>query len=229
MQQRAVVTAIVCLLMVGALAGPAVGAAVADGESNADKVVTFESNNSVDDAVVDELIEEAMDEHDVAGATAAVVEGDEIVHAEGYGYANYETGEPVDPEETSFMVGSVAKLVVWSAVLRGVEEGTLDLDEPVGEYLDDHEFEGEEEVTLEHLGTHTPGYEDRLAGLFVEEYAEIDDWGAKLEREMPAQVRRSGETVAYSNHGTGLAGLVVQEAHDEPFEEHVDARVFTPP
>ena len=223
MQPRAVVTAIVCVLMVGALGGPAVGMAVAGTESNAST-----EGGGVDGSTVDELIEEALEEHDVAGATAAVVEDDEIVHTEGYGYADYAAGEEVDPEETPFMVGSVAKLVVWSAVMDGVETGTLELEEPVGEYLDGHEFDGDDEVTLEHLGTHTPGYEDRLAGLFVEEHTDIDEWEAKLEREMPAQVRQPGETVAYSNHGTGLAGLVVQEAHDEPFEAHADERFFEP-
>jgi CubicO group peptidase (beta-lactamase class C family) len=118
--------------------------------------------------------------------------------------------------------------MVWTAVMQGVENGDLELDEPVGTYLENYSVEGEDEVTLEHLGTHTPGYEDRLQGLFVDDYAEAADWEAKLERELPAHVRPSGETVAYSNHGTGLAALVVQEALDDPFAEYVEREIFDP-
>jgi len=175
---------------------------------------------------VDALIEDVMDDHDVAGASVAVVEGDDIVHLEGYGMADADSGEPVDPNETAFMIGSVSKLFVWSAVAQGVEDGDLEIDEPIDTYLEDYSFEGDEEVTLEELGTHSAGYEDRFEGLFVEEPA--DDWERTLESEMPTQVREPEEAIAYSNHGTALAGLVVQEAVDDPFGEHVEESLFDP-
>lgn len=211
-----------CLLVVCGTVAPlgATAAVTADDDG-------WETDDELADGM-DALLAETMDDHDVAGATVAVVEDGEIVHAEGYGYADYEGGEPVDPNETAFQVGSVAKLMTWTAVMQGVEDGTLELDEPVDTYLEDYEFEGEEEVTLEHLGTHTAGYEERLEGLFVRDREEIDDWERKLEAEMPAQAREPGETVAYSNHGTGLAGLVVQEAAGEPFEAYVEDEIFEP-
>ncbi|WP_237076859.1 serine hydrolase domain-containing protein [Natrialba magadii] len=178
--------------------------------------------------VIDAMIEETMTEHDVAGATVAYVEGDEIVHAEGYRYADYETGESVDSDETSFMIGSVSKLLVWTAVMQGVEDGTLDLDEPVGTYLDDYEFEGDDEVTLAHLATHSGGYDDRFKGIFVQEHSEIEEWEEKLESEMPPQIWEPGETISYSNHGTVLAGLVVQEAYDKSLESHIEDEIFSP-
>lgn len=230
---RRVVVLVACLVLivgfVAPFATPVAGDSHDDGAGAGSPVETerWETDAELQDGM-DDLLEEVMAENDVAGATVAVVEGDEIVHTGGYGYADAEAGEPVEPDETAFMVGSVAKLFVWTAVMQGVEDGTLELDEPVGTYLDDYEFEGDDEVTLEHLGTHTPGYEDRIEGLFVADHEEIDDWEGKLEDEMPAQVREPGETAAYSNHGTALAGLVVQEAYDEPFEEHVDDEILEP-
>lgn len=178
-------------------------------------------------AIVDDLVEEAMADDDVAGATVAVVQDGEVVHTNGHGYADSEADEPVVAEETRFKVGSVSKLFVWTTVMQGVEEGRLDLDAPVDDYLAD--FGGDTDgVTLEHLGTHTPGYEDRIEGLFVRDAAAIEEWEAKLERELPARVREPGETVAYSNHGTALAGYAVAESADEPFEAHVERQVFGP-
>ncbi|GAB3026296.1 serine hydrolase [Natronobiforma cellulositropha] len=173
----------------------------------------------------DALVEEAMADYEIAGASASVVEGGELVHAAGYGYADADTGEAVDPDETLFRVGSVAKLPIWTAIVQGTEDGTLSLEDEVGDHVDGFEAEG---VTLEHLGTHSAGYEDRLEGLFVREYEEAADWEAKLEREMPRQVRPAGETIAYSNHGSALAGLVVQEANGEPYERYLEREVFEP-
>ncbi len=213
-----------CLLVVVGLVAP-LGALPVAAEEDPDG--EWETDAELANGM-DELVEATRDEYDIAGASVSVVQDGELVHAEGYGYADYEANEAVDPNETAFMIGSVAKLPTWTAVMQGVEDGTLELDEPIGTYLDDHEFEGDDEVTLEHLGTHTAGYEERVEGLFVDDHDEADDWEGKLEAEMPSQVREPGETVAYSNHGTGLAGLVVQEASGEPFEEHVEERIFEP-
>ncbi|AGB39055.1 serine hydrolase domain-containing protein [Natronococcus occultus] len=229
MVRRVVLTGIVCLVLITGLVGPAVTASgVAEDGPEASPTVEATGGDAVAGDELDRLLEDAMDDHDVAGASVAVVEEDELVHVEGYGEADAAAGTAVEPNETSFMVGSVAKLTVWTAVMQGVEDGALELDEPIGTYLENYSVEGEDEITLEQLGTHTPGYEDRLQGLFVDDPAEADDWEPKLERELPAQVRPPGETVAYSNHGTGLAALVVQEAVGEPFEAYVEREVFEP-
>lgn len=242
MVRRVVLVGIVCLVLVHGAVAPGVAAAAAqpgdpvsierfgDAERAAPThdAVGSPASPQLEGDEIDRLIEDAMADHDVAGASVAVVEDGAVVHAEGYGTADAAAGTPVEPNETSFMVGSVAKLTVWTAVMQGVEDGELELDEPIGTYLENYSVEGEDEITLAHLGTHTPGYEDRLQGLFVDDADAADDWEAKLERELPAQVRPPGETVAYSNHGAGLAALVVQEAVGEPFEEYVEREVFDP-
>lgn len=71
---------------------------------------------------------------------AIVVDG-ETRHLVGYGVADAVTGEPVTAEETTFMAGfmagSVGKLVTYAAVLQGVKDRVLDLDEDVRAHLDD--------------------------------------------------------------------------------------------
>lgn len=217
----------ICVLLAMAMIGPfAVGIGDASDAQDVDTLHT--GDEPLEPKDIDSIIEETMTEHDVAGATVAYVEGDEIVHTEGYGYADYEAGESVDPDETSFMIGSVSKLLVWTAVMQGVEDGTLDLDEPIGTYLDDYEFEGDDEVTLAHLATHSGGYDDRFKGIFVQEHSEIEEWERKLESEMPPQIWEPGETISYSNHGTVLAGLVIQEAYGKSLESYIEDEIFDP-
>ena len=56
----------------------------------------------------------------------------------GYGYADIELGTPVDPAVTKFRVGSTAKSMTAMAVGQLVEQGRLDLDAPIQDYLPDY-------------------------------------------------------------------------------------------
>ena len=73
---------------------------------------------------------------DIAGATVAVVKDGKILFTKGYGYADAKEKKPVSPAETLFRPGSVSKLFTWTAVMQLFEQGKLDLDRDVNEYLD---------------------------------------------------------------------------------------------
>jgi CubicO group peptidase (beta-lactamase class C family) len=45
---------------------------------------------------------------------------------------------------------------------------------------------------------------------------------------MPARVRPPGEFTAYSNHGTALAGYIVEEVSGMPFEEYIEKNIYKP-
>ncbi|MFI8835437.1 non-ribosomal peptide synthase/polyketide synthase [Streptomyces afghaniensis] len=76
----------------------------------------------------------ALDRHKVPGALVAVVEGGELVAVEGFGSLTAGGGEPVT-QETVFHVGSLSKHITALGVLKLVDEGRLDLDADVNEYL----------------------------------------------------------------------------------------------
>ncbi|WP_353892460.1 serine hydrolase domain-containing protein [Proteinivorax hydrogeniformans] len=109
----------------------------------------------------DELVTKQMEEHNFAGATVSVVEGTEILLAEGYGYSDLEERIPVEAETTLFRPGSVSKLFTWTAVMQLVEQGELDLHTDVNTYLDFNLpntllcGSKAQPVTLWHLMTHT--------------------------------------------------------------------------
>jgi CubicO group peptidase (beta-lactamase class C family) len=64
-----------------------------------------------------------MDEHNIVGATLAVVQDGEIIFSKGYGYADLENRIPVDPAKTLFRPGSTSKLFTWTAVMQLFEQG----------------------------------------------------------------------------------------------------------
>jgi CubicO group peptidase (beta-lactamase class C family) len=181
------------------------------------------------EAFFDGMMAAHLAAHHVPGATVAVVADGEVVLAKGYGYADVAARTPVDAARTLFRPGSISKLFTWTAVMQLVEAGKLDLHADINVYLD---FEipatYPEPITLAHLMTHTPGFEDRGQGLFVIREEKLVDLERYLKRSVPARVFPAGEIGAYSNYGTALAGYIVQRVSGEPFEAYVAHHIFEP-
>ncbi|MFC5369055.1 serine hydrolase domain-containing protein [Salinirubrum litoreum] len=225
-------TLAVLLLIVALVSSPALASFERPAAS-----VASEAQPSLDDpeaveAWLDETMAAQLERHHVPGATVVLVHEDEIALAKGYGYADLDTRRPVVADETVFSVGSTGKLVTWTAVMQGVEDGRLDLDRDVNDYLADSAVSVPptypEPVTLRHLGTHTAGFEDVFAGMVADDPGEIRPMDQILADQRPARVSPPGAFVAYSNYGTALAGHVVAETADTPFVEQVDERIFMP-
>jgi CubicO group peptidase (beta-lactamase class C family) len=189
------------------------------------------------EAFFDGFIISQMQEHNVVGVTLSVVKDGEVILLKGYGYSDLEKRTPVDPAGTVFRPGSTAKLFTWTAVMQLVEQGKLDLDADVNSYLD-FEIPAQlyssgrsaepEPITLRHLMTHTPGFEDQGSGLFVmtaEDMLSLKDY---LKTSIPARVFPPGEVMAYSNYGAALAGYIVELVSGLPFAEYVEKNIFEP-
>lgn len=189
------------------------------------------------EAFLDGFIEGQMIEHNIMGVTLAVVQEGETILLKGYGYADRESRVPVDPSKTLFRPGSTAKLLTWTTVMQLVEQGILDLDTDITNYLD---FEipaslyGQnsktlvEPITLRHLMTHTAGFEDSGQGLFVLSDHDLVSLEVYLKSSIPARVFPPGEVMAYSNYGTALAGYIVALASGLSFDDYVEQNIFKP-
>ena len=78
----------------------------------------------------------ALKSGDIAGAVVVVVKDGQVLTERGYGYSDVEKRTPVDPALTLFRPGSVSKLLTWTAVMQLVEQGKIDLDADINQYLD---------------------------------------------------------------------------------------------
>jgi CubicO group peptidase (beta-lactamase class C family) len=107
-----------------------------------------------------------MTELSIPGAVVVWVRDGKVSYAAGYGLANRETGTAIDVEATVFRVASVSKFFTALCALRLAEDGKLDLEADVNEY-----------VPVLHVGTaalgrvtpsslivHTGGFDERLLG-----------------------------------------------------------------
>jgi len=182
------------------------------------------------EAFVDEMMRERVGET-TPGMAVAVVEGDDVVLAKGYGYADTEARLPVEADETTFPVGSVSKAVTFTGVMQAAEEGLVELDADVNTYLDDSPVDVPETydqpVTLDHLGTHTAGFESLVPRFFTDP-DELTSIETALVEMDPDRVRPPGETVEYSNYGAMLAGYILAQVRSGSFESVMRSGVFDP-
>src|SRR5262249_47136604 len=124
---------------------------------------------------LDALIPSQLRNRNIAGAVVSVVKDGQVLFQKGYGYADVEEKKPVVPDQTLFRPGSISKLFTATAVMQLVEQGKLDLDRNVNEYLDFAIPKTyQDPVTLRQLLTHTGGFEETLKNLFVAHESEIN-------------------------------------------------------
>lgn len=220
-------------LTVSALASTTGTATV--GAGSASGTVSHPENPFPDAGEIESFVDDVMTRRIgtiTPGAVVAIVRRDGPTLIKGYGDAAVESGTPVQAPETAFRVGSVGKLVTWTAVMQSVEQGVLDLDEDVNRYLDESAVTipetYAEPVTLRHLGTHTAGFESALDPDVVADPDGIAPLETVLADQMPRRVRPPSDYVGYSNYGAALAGHIVAEVHETTFEEYVQSEIFEP-
>ncbi|MEE4161548.1 MAG: serine hydrolase domain-containing protein [Woeseiaceae bacterium] len=180
---------------------------------------------------VDGLATSLMRRHNSPSGAVAIVHRGELIFSKGYGYQDVEERIPVDPATTLFRPGSVSKLSTWVAVMQLVEQGKLDLDTDVNEYLETFRIKDtfDEPITLRHIMTHTAGFEDGAVGyLIIDDPEKAYPLRESMPRYQPERVNPPGKQTAYSNYATALAGLIVENVSGLPFNDYVRERIFEP-
>src|SRR5262249_26317567 len=147
-----------------------------------------------------------------------VVNRDGPVFAKGYGFSDIEARKPFTADATLVRPGSISKLFTGIAVMQLVDEGRLDLDRDVNDYID---FtipapEGGVPVTLRRFLPPRAGFEEHLKGLFSRN-RDPEPLGRWLARNLPQRLFPKGDVEAYSNYGLALAGYIVERVSGEPF------------
>ena len=180
------------------------------------------------EAFFDGIIPLQLGTNDIAGATVAIVKDGKLLFAKGYGFADMATRKPVVADRTLFRPGSVTKLFTWTAVMQLVEQGKIDLDADVSQYID-YEIPKPfgKPVTMRNLMTHRPGWEDIYKELGAKDAKSIN-LEAYLKEHVPAQIFEPGVVPAYSNYGAALAGYIVQRVSGVPFDQYVEDHILKP-
>jgi len=181
------------------------------------------------EAFLDGIMSAHMETHHIAGATISVVKDGKLFFAKGYGFSDIKGKKPVLADRTLFRIASISKLFTWTAVMQLVEQGKLDLNTDVNTYLKDVQVPATfpQPITLTHLFTHTPGFED-IMSYAARKSDELVPLGKFIRTWMPTRVWPPGQFTAYSNYGTAMAGYIVELVSGVPFEDYVEQNIYGP-
>jgi CubicO group peptidase (beta-lactamase class C family) len=181
------------------------------------------------EAFLDGFMPMQLERENIAGAVICIVKDGKPFFAKGYGYSDVEKKTPISVDNTLFRPGSISKLFTWTAVMQLVEQGKLDLDRDINDYLD---FKIPatfgKPITLRNLMTHTSGFEEGAKDLFIPEGSKLVPLKDYLVRHRPAQIFPPGEVPAYSNYGATLAGYIVERISGRAFNDYITDNIFHP-
>ena len=187
--------------------------------------VTFAQNGSLNG--FDDYVNKAMKEWEVPGLAIAIIKGDQIVLAKGYGVRKIGEPSPVD-ERTLFAIGSSSKAFTAASVAMLVDEGKVKWDDPVTKYLPGFEMYDPyvtRELTVRDLLTHRSGLQR----------GDLLWYGTELDREeilkrtrflKPSWSLRS--TFGYQNLMYLAAGQLIARVSGKGWDEFIRERFFVP-
>lgn len=167
----------------------------------------------------------------MAGAVIVVTKGDQILLKKGYGYANVEEKLPVDPDQTVFRIASISKVITSTAVMQLVDQGKLDLNKELNNYLGDVQISNQTKVplTMKHLLMNSTGFDygdsselstnDLTIEVPLKQYV-LDN--------TPVVVRNPGDLYRYDNNGFTLQGYAVEQVSGQSFGAYVKEHIFEP-
>lgn len=171
---------------------------------------------------VERYLADARAELGWPGLAATLVSGDQVLWSAGFGVADPD-GRQVTAQ-TPFLLASVSKSITAVALMRSVEAGLVDLDDPVTRYLPELAPAGDH-LTVESLMVHRTG-----ASTFAGHASFVREPGSNLESNVSRlgpELRR-GAGFEYSNANYDALALVVQRASGKPFEDYLQLEVFGP-
>jgi len=179
----------------------------------------------------------ALKKYDVPGASVAVFRNYEVEWVRGYGFANAETHQTVEPL-TLFQAASISKPVVALVALRLAEKGRLDLDAPVNRYLTswklpDNELTRATPVTLRQILSHTAGlgvhgFKGYEAGAATPTVSEVLDGKTPANSEAVRVTVAPGTKFDYSGGGYTILQQLLVDVTGTPFPELMRTEALEP-
>lgn len=178
---------------------------------------------------IDPLITAQMEKEHIPGAVFAFVQNGRILYERGYGLANVERRQPVDPEKTIWRIGSISKVFTATAVVQLADRGRFRLSDDVNRYLGDIKVPATfaEPVNFEHLLTHTAGFDEIRPGTRAETEAGLLPLGQFLTNKL-VRLRPPGRIISYSTYGITLAGHLVEQVSGLEFEQYLQRNIWRP-
>lgn len=171
---------------------------------------------------VERFIRSELARQRIPGMSVAILRGDSVLLAQGYGLADVKRKIPAT-DSTLFAIGSVTKQFTAAAIVLLSQQGRLRLDDPVTRYLPEGKSEWSG-VTIRHLLTHTSGIPEDTTVDMSRNYTEQEMVRSALQ---PLQFK-PGSLESYCSSCYALLGVVIHRVTGVFWGNFVRDQIFRP-
>ncbi len=180
--------------------------------------------------IATDRIADIMIDENISAVSVAIAVNGEIAWAEGFGLADRENGRKAN-KDTAHSIASITKPFTATAIMQLAEQGKIDLDAPINDYLGENKLvsmvESDAAPTVRQILNHTSGlayhhaffYEDETPGRLGHEES-IRRFGKLIEG--------PGKTFRYTNFGYGLLDYAVTRVSGKPYARYLQDEIFSP-
>lgn len=182
----------------------------------------------VNKANLDKYLKSALKKYEVPGASFAVIRNGKIVRSAQAGVVNLNTNVPVTPDAV-FQIGSITKPITATLTMQLVDEGLIDIDEPITNYLPEFQVaraDVSRSVTCREFLSHTSG----ICGDFFVDSGRGDEAMKRFVDKCTAvpSLFERGEMMSYCNLGFAVLGRLIEVIRREPFDQVMAKHLFQP-
>lgn len=176
-------------------------------------------------------LETYLEQEAVPGASVAIVHDQKIIWSKGFGYANLAAKVPATPQ-TRYSICSVSKLFTALAAMQLRDQGKLDIDKPVGDYLPWYNIHNVDKpdgpVTARAIMSHVAGLprESDTPYWSTASFPDLDTVKKRLSEQ--TNLYRAYDYLQYSNLGLTLLGQQVEAASGQDYHAYIKARLLDP-
>ncbi len=169
-------------------------------------------------------------EYEYGSAAIGIFNTDQILYTNYIGKTDFENDVKAG-EDSVYEWGSISKTLIWVSAMQLFEQGKLDLERDVREYLPDGFFQHlsyDEPITMLNLMNHDAGWQETTKPIWETDENCIPSLKDALQAIEPAQVNPPGKISAYSNYGAAVAGYVIECVSGQDFCGYVHEHIFEP-
>jgi CubicO group peptidase (beta-lactamase class C family) len=199
----------------------------------------------MDSTQLDSIINATMSVHNIPGLSALIIKKESgIVWKRNYGYANVAQNKAVE-DTTLFLLASISKTILATAVMQFWEADSFDLDDPINDYLEGFQvfnpYYPSDIITIRMLMTHTSSISDRWPWLHNFTYCGdnpmmLDSFlinyltpgGSYYNPNLNFYNKAPGAEWQYSNVASSILALLVERFSDMSFNQYCRENIFDP-
>lgn len=172
----------------------------------------------------DIIVKQLMEKQKVVGLSLAIIKNGQPVVNKGYGLANVELNVPVTAE-TAIRLGSVSKQFFATAIMKLMQDGKLNIEDPVHKYFPDAPATWRP-IKIKHLLNHTSGLQ-REGPAYNNFKIQSDLDIIKSAYNLPLHFK-TGEKYEYCNLGYFMLAEIIRQVSGMPWGDYMHDQLFVP-